>query len=544
MAAKTNHSACAVVHSQRVVSRSVQAKKFGVEVGMRRRQAQALCPDIEISSFQPDRDRRAFNTVVRAVGEIVPLIEVSEPGVIVFAARGPSRYFGGDAPMAEKLMQVLRTSIMADSQFGVGIADGRLAAHISAHISAQTQTPFLVEPEKTKPWLAGQSVRVLSEFAGIDREIISLLERLGLNLLQDVCKLGESVLAGRFGELGVELHRLARGDEQHPLAVVAPPPEQLCSRAFEEPIVDRQTLLNNVQTMADELGRYFAEQGAICVRLILVFVSETGERCERLWYRPHGLTAASIVESAKWQIESWQIKAPISGLQLIADEVRTDTARQLKLWGGATQSDETAAQAVGRLTELLGSNSVQVAKWQGGRDLQDAYQFVSVLHSQVAHSEQITTQAKKLSVQSSPQPKFWRGSLPTPSPSVVFADPPEVQVVDKNQNLLRVSARHELSAEPAYLLKGEARHKIVSWAGPWPVEEKWWDIARSRRLVRLQLVVEKNATPSVGAGGNSVGSAGLVDPAGSVRLVAESSEVRAMLVALEHGQWSIVAIYG
>ncbi|MFM8835456.1 MAG: hypothetical protein ACKOFM_01145, partial [Actinomycetota bacterium] len=192
----------------------------------------------------------------------------------------------------------------------------------------------------------------MSEFAGIDREIISLLERLGLNLLQDVCKLSESVLAGRFGELGVELHRLARGDEQHPLAVVAPPPEQLCSRAFEEPIVDRQTLLNNVQTMADEQGRYFAEQGAICVRLILVFVSETGERCERLWYRPHGLTAASIVESAKWQIESWQIKAPISGLQLIADEVRTDTARQLKLWGGATQSDETAAQAVGRLTEL------------------------------------------------------------------------------------------------------------------------------------------------------------------------------------------------
>ncbi|MFM8836082.1 MAG: hypothetical protein ACKOFM_04430, partial [Actinomycetota bacterium] len=115
---------------------------------------------------------------------------------------------------------------------------------------------------------------------------------------------------------------------------------------------------------------------------------------------------------------------------------------------------------------------------------------------------------------------------------------------DKNQNVLRVSARHELSAEPAYRLKGEARHKIVSWAGPWPVEEKWWDIARSRRLVRLQLVVEKNATPSVGAGGNFVGSAGLVDPAGSVGPVAESSEVRAMLVALEHGQWSIVAIYG
>lgn len=216
---------------------------YGVQVGMRRRHAQGLCPDLEIATYQPDRDRRAFNTVVRTINEIVPLIEVSEPGVIVFATRGPSRYFGGDEPMASKIVQVLRSSIVADSQFGVGIADSRLAAHIAAHISAQSpakntakntaKTPFIVEPDQTKVWLAKQSVRVLSEFANISGETVSLLERLGLNTLQDVCKLGESVLAGRFGELGVELHRLARGDEQHPLAAVAPP-QSTCVRGHSK----------------------------------------------------------------------------------------------------------------------------------------------------------------------------------------------------------------------------------------------------------------------------------------------------------------------
>ena len=176
--------------------------RYGVQVGMRRRHAQALCPDLEIAAFEPNRDRRSFNTIVRAVSEIVPLIEVSEPGVIVFAARGPSRYFGGDEPMAKKVMQILQTSIVADSQFGIGVADSRLAAHIAARISAETKTAFLVEPDQTRLWLAPQSVRVLSEFANVSRETISLLERLGLNTLQDVCKLGESVLAGRFGELG------------------------------------------------------------------------------------------------------------------------------------------------------------------------------------------------------------------------------------------------------------------------------------------------------------------------------------------------------
>ncbi len=484
---------------------------YGVQVGMRRRHAQGLCPDLEIAAYQPDRDRRAFNTVVRTINEIVPLIEVSEPGVIVFATRGPSRYFGGDEPMANKIVQALRASIVADSQFGVGIADSRLAAHIAAHISAQNKTkaPFIVEPEKTKVWLAQKSVRVLNEFANINSETVSLLERLGLNTLQDVSKIGESVLAGRFGELGVELHRLARGDEQHPLAAVAPPPEHLCSRAFEEPVFDQQTLLNNVQTMAEEFSDYFVKRGVICVRLILKFESETGPHSERLWYRPQGLTARAITESAKWQIESRSHKSPLVRVQLIADEVRTDTVRQLKLWGGVTQVDETAGRAIGRLTELLGSTAVQLVKWQGGRDLQENFQLVSASHFQLRQSELVTTTDK---------PK-WRGSLPTPSPSVVYSEPPLVQVVDKDKNLLRVSARHELSAEPKQLIINQQNYKVISWAGPWPVEEKWWDTARSRRLVRLQVVIEK------------------LLPDGS-------QQVQALLVALEHGEWSIAAIYG
>ena len=94
-----------------------------------------------------------------------------------------------------------------------------------------------------------------------------------------------------------------------------------------------------------------------------------------------------------------------------------------------------------------------------------------------------------------------------------------MKVVDKDKNLLRVSARHELSAEPAQIIISQQSYKVISWAGPWPIEEKWWDTARSRRLVRLQVVIEK------------------LMPDGS-------RQVQALLVALEHGEWSIAAIYG
>jgi protein ImuB len=33
-------------------------------------------------------------------------------------------------------------------------------------------------------------------------------------------------------------------------------------------------------------------------------------------------------------------------------------------------------------------------------------------------------------------------------------------------------------------------HEVVAWAGPWPVDERWWDPTDHRRLARFQVVTE------------------------------------------------------
>ena len=43
------------------------------------------------------RDAREFEPVIRAVAELSPRLDVIEPGWITLDARGPSRYFGGEA---------------------------------------------------------------------------------------------------------------------------------------------------------------------------------------------------------------------------------------------------------------------------------------------------------------------------------------------------------------------------------------------------------------------------------------------------------------
>jgi len=49
----------------------------------------------------------------------------------------------------------------------------------------------------------------------------------------------------------------------------------------------------------------------------------------------------------------------------------------------------------------------------------------------------------------------------------------------------------QLSSAPASLVWGERRVDLVSWAGPWPVTERWWDAAKARYAHRLQVLDER-----------------------------------------------------
>jgi protein ImuB len=50
-----------------------------------------------------------------------------------------------------------------------------------------------------------------------------------------------------------------------------------------------------------------------------------------------------------------------------------------------------------------------------------------------------------------------------------------------------------LSAEPRRLqVFGRPWVRIVAWAGPWPVDERWWDPS-AQRLARLQVTSEHGA---------------------------------------------------
>ena len=89
----------------------------------------------------------------------------------------------------------------------------------------------------------------------------------------------------------------------------------------------------------------------------------------------------------------------------------------------------------------------------------------------------------------------WPGQLPEPSPTVLLDDP--VEVLDVDGNPVRVTARGLFTADPVRLEAPGCTGRLSWWAGPWPVDERWWDAAaeaRSGRAARAQVLVGSGGT--------------------------------------------------
>jgi protein ImuB len=92
-------------------------------------------------------------------------------------------------------------------------------------------------------------------------------------------------------------------------------------------------------------------------------------------------------------------------------------------------------------------------------------------------------------------------------------------VLDDAGCAVGVSGRGQLTGLPSWIaVRGDPPRRVLTWAGPWPVEERWWEPGGGRRCARLQAVLD-------------------AEPAGHF------TGPLAILLACEAGRWRVEGIY-
>ena len=482
----------AVFFANRVVSASPEAIVYGVRRGMRRREAQARCPDIEVIPHDAARDARAFERIMSAVDSFAPRVEIVRPGLCIIAARGPARYFGGEtalrariATAVDEAIVAMRTHPLHDADHTrVGIADGPFAAEIAA------MRGVVVPPGGSASFLASFPTVVLDQPALAD-----LLGRLGIRTLGELAALPAGRVVARFGSEGAAAHRRARGDDARLLEPRPIPPDLTITRELDPPAhrVDQTMFVG--KAAADELASRLGSLGLACARIAITAQTAHGEERTRIWRYSAAFTPAAIAERVRWQLDGWlhddkALSGGIALLRLVPEDVGPATGSRVGLWGRRGDVSDRVRRAIARVQGLLGPHGAHAATLSGGRHPSE--QVTTVPWGDPVTPDRAglpggATVRGPVEVEQPP----WPGRLPTPSPALAFADARVADVVDRTGARVGVSGRFVVTAPPTRVrIDGRGWRDVASWAGPWPVDEKWWDASVHRRRARFQVALD------------------------------------------------------
>jgi protein ImuB len=474
-------AAAVIDATNHVLDCSPAAADAGIAVGMRRRDAQARHPDLLVLADDPDRDARLFEPIACAVEDLAPGVEIIRPGLLAVPARGPAGYYGSEPAAVEHLLDHIAAQTGAEAQ--IGIADHLATAILAAHHG------HLVPPGSDPHDLARFPIATLavdldSGRAHPDRTaLVDLLRRLGIHTLGAFAALPERDVASRFGTPAVTAHRIARGTQVRPLDRRTPPPDLTVEHHFDEPANRVDTAAFAAKTLAERLIDQLTRRGLGCVRLGIHAITDSGHH-HRAWRSAEPATTTSVATRVRWQLDGWLHRAAddpnatgITTLRLVPEETITGRTLQRPLTSNPALAEnaERADRAGQRLQALLGPDRVLSVLPTGGRTLHDRIRLVPW--------------GDRLTPERNPA-RPWPGHLPAPYPATVLASAIPVGLRDAGGIEISVSGRYHLIGTPDTLaILDRPLRTVLDWAGPWPVEQRFWEAAAAQRLAYLQVVL-------------------------------------------------------
>jgi protein ImuB len=196
---------------QNVGEVSGAAEAHGVRAGMRLGEALSRCPGLTLVPPDPSRAEDLWETVLAALEGIGAEVEAGRSGEAFFEAaglRGLHGSLGGTLAAARHA---------AAGPARVAAAPTRFAAYAAAARARTRDAARIVTRSELHSFLAGLPVSMLAARLGPDEvgsaELVTALERLGIEDLGALAALPEDAVADRFGPLGLTALRVARGRE-------------------------------------------------------------------------------------------------------------------------------------------------------------------------------------------------------------------------------------------------------------------------------------------------------------------------------------------
>lgn len=430
----------AVDDASKVVARNESAASYGIQVGMPRRSAEALCPVVTTVVRDHTADMARFEPVVSVVESLVPKVEIAEPGLVFIPIRGAVGYYGGERSLVDRLSKEIA---VFGGDYRIGLAAGPFAAYQAARSTTIGEPEFLVHDDAK--FLSSLEVGTLTS-----DDLAATFRWLGVTTLGALAELPRDAVISRFGSVGLDAHTLARGVDREvdPRSI---PHDPAVESSFAPPIDDFEQVSFVARNLSQRLISGLAVRGIAPHRVIVTATAGDGAVRSRTWRSADPFSDRTLADRIRWQLRAWidGVSAGVHGglvsLRLEPADL-SGSGRQMELEEDA-KSFEEMQRAFMEVQAIAGSDNVVVATPQGGRDPGQRVMWTR-------WGDEAGTPARDLGAP-------WPGQIPSPMPALVPPDPIPLEVswVDGMPEYVRLKSRWE---------------PVLSWAGPWRSVGRWW----------------------------------------------------------------------
>jgi protein ImuB len=417
----------------RIVDCDGAAYDLGARIGMTLLQASACAREARVALDDRARKRALWDAALELLDAASPLVEDAAEGMAFLEMRGIE---GGPKRWLAAVNAALEGSPLP---FALALGPNRFVARAAAFAGRA-----YVAREEAGAFLAPLPLRVLD----LDARTIERLHLFGVRTLGELAALPHGPFVRRFGSEAARWHARAHAIDETPL-VPRPRALRIERTLYGEGTAEREDqLLFALRTLVQRVAEDLAFVGKRCGGLHLTLECENGDaRDLSLVLAQPTAQATTIFDLVRARLEGTTLEAPVTGLRLGAQHLE-DAGTELTLFAGSDPDPEVVGIALARLEAALGPCSTLRARVVDGYRYESRYRYEPFVATAFA------------------TPRFGERASVVPN--------------SRGTLVLRLIAPRTISVvlsggKPAFV--GTPPRAVLDVAGPWRVDEAWWDIA-------------------------------------------------------------------
>jgi protein ImuB len=348
----------ALMEGHHIVSANGCAQALGVRSGLKRATALSLAPQLLLGQADERRDLDALTSVAHAALAFTPAVSLSLPAGVLLEVQASLRYFGGLAPLLQKLRGTLAPLGHHIQCVSAPTAQGAMLLsqlHDGLHCVDRPALRRALEAAPVALLTAGQ---VHAE----------ALQGMGLRCLGDLRQLPRPGLARRFGEALLNEMDCAFGDRPDPREPITLPPVFQSQLELFARADTTEQLLYGAQVLLARLVAWLSAQHAFVCSFSLHMKHESRWRHNgdappvtvlEIALAEPSRDAAHMLVLLRERLGALQLPAPTLELALQASDISRRPPPNAELFPTAQSERAGLTRLIERLQARLGHEQVQ-----------------------------------------------------------------------------------------------------------------------------------------------------------------------------------------